>query len=247
MNQQQNSNYQRQGNGMFPSILIIALAVLGGWYYYQSQQRADQLTKQGLETIQAAQNQVNAAMQQANSAIQDATSQANSIMNQANKMMHETAGIDANNPNAKARIDLGKVILTPGSVEANISSYLNDKNAKIDSNKRFVLNQVSFPEKGATLNAQSQSQIALISEIIKSSPTAKVLISGFTDNKGIPGANNTLSQARADSVRAAMLSQGISADRIEAKGFGDKNPIADNATAEGRALNQRIELSFLAK
>lgn len=247
MNQQPNSNFQRQGNGMLPSLLIIALAVLGGWYYYQSQQRADQLTKQGLETIQAAQNQMNAAMQQANSAIQDATSQANSMMNQANKMMHETSGIIADNQNAKARVDLGKVILTPGSVEANISSYLNDKNAKLDSNKKFILNQISFLDNGVALTAPSQAQIALVSEIIKSSPTAKVLISSFTDNQGIPGANITLSQSRADSVRNAMISQGVSADRIQAKGFGDKNPVADNSTAEGRALNQRIELSFLAK
>lgn len=243
MNQQ---NYQRQGNGMLPSLVIIALAVLGGWYYYQSQQKADQLTKQGLETIQAAQNQINNAMEQANSAMQNASNQANNMMNQANEMMKNSAGMLADDPSAKARMNPG-LVLNPGSVESKIFNYLNDKNAKLDTNKRFLLSQISFNEKSGTLTPQSQTHIAQISEVLKTAPASRVLISGFTDNQGVPGANKTLSQGRADSVRNAMIAQGIASDRIQAIGMGDKNPIGDNNTPQGRATNNRIELSFLAK
>jgi chemotaxis protein MotB len=80
----------------------------------------------------------------------------------------------------------------------------------------------------------------------------KLLVSGFTDNAPIGPAlrregvtsNQELSQKRADAVMAFLVSQGVRQDMVEAKGFGEADPVASNATAAGRAKNRRVELSL---
>jgi OmpA-OmpF porin, OOP family len=67
---------------------------------------------------------------------------------------------------------------------------------------------------------------------------------GHTDNTGTDAVNEKLSQKRADAVAQYFAKQGISADRISAKGFGSTQPIADNKTSAGRAQNRRTEFMF---
>jgi OOP family OmpA-OmpF porin len=69
-------------------------------------------------------------------------------------------------------------------------------------------------------------------------------VSGHTDNRGNPAANQKLSQARAQAVRAYLTSRGIAATRMTATGYGDKKPVADNNTPEGLQRNRRIEFSI---
>jgi outer membrane protein OmpA-like peptidoglycan-associated protein len=71
--------------------------------------------------------------------------------------------------------------------------------------------------------------------------TARLEISGHTDDAGKKAANKKLSQERADAVRDYLVSKGIEADRIKAVGYGDEKPIAPNDTSEGRQKNRRIE------
>ena len=66
-------------------------------------------------------------------------------------------------------------------------------------------------------------------------------IAGYTDNTGDPAANVTLSQQRADSVRAALVSAGVDPSMLVAKGYGSANPMATNDTPEGKFRNRRIE------
>jgi OOP family OmpA-OmpF porin len=73
-------------------------------------------------------------------------------------------------------------------------------------------------------------------------PEKRVRLSAHTDSVGSEPYNDALSQRRADSVRAYLVSRGIDASRIEARGFGESSPIADNSTDEGRAQNRRVEL-----
>jgi outer membrane protein OmpA-like peptidoglycan-associated protein len=63
-----------------------------------------------------------------------------------------------------------------------------------------------------------------------------------TDSQGAATANQELSQRRARAVRDYLVSRGISADRVTSQGFGSNRPIGDNATAEGRANNRRVEI-----
>jgi outer membrane protein OmpA-like peptidoglycan-associated protein len=64
---------------------------------------------------------------------------------------------------------------------------------------------------------------------------------------GAPEANQKLSEARARNVRAALVELGIADDRLASEGYGEQHPVADNATAEGRAKNRRISLRVTQK
>jgi len=70
-------------------------------------------------------------------------------------------------------------------------------------------------------------------------------VAGHTDSSGNDMLNMELSQSRAESVVEYLVSAGIARERMKAKGYGESRPVADNATAEGRAKNRRVELKRL--
>jgi outer membrane protein OmpA-like peptidoglycan-associated protein len=73
-------------------------------------------------------------------------------------------------------------------------------------------------------------------------PESKMVVEGHTDSQGAAEFNQKLSQQRAEAVRSYLVTRGIAADRISAEGFGPSRAIGDNATAEGRANNRRVEI-----
>jgi outer membrane protein OmpA-like peptidoglycan-associated protein len=111
----------------------------------------------------------------------------------------------------------------------------------------FDFDRLRFETGSATLEPASRAQILEISEILKAYPRTRAKIGGYTDNTGDPAQNRALSQARAESVVNALVGLGVAADRLEAEGYGDAHPAADNATEEGRARNWRIALRVTAK
>lgn len=70
-------------------------------------------------------------------------------------------------------------------------------------------------------------------------------VEAYTDSSGAPSGNLRVSQARADAVARLLTEAGVLVDRVSAKGFGEQNPIADNATTEGQALNRRVVVRVL--
>lgn len=78
--------------------------------------------------------------------------------------------------------------------------------------------------------------------LLKGNPDLKLSIVGNTDNVGAHDYNLKLSQARAATVVAELVKDGIAADRLESSGDGPDKPIASNDTGEGRAKNRRVEL-----
>lgn len=126
--------------------------------------------------------------------------------------------------------------LTTG--EALKISYSDEITSEVSS-KSY---QIQFETGSAIIKAESYSQL---DEILKSSVVAeglKVGVYGHTDNVGKEAANQTLSEQRANSVKNYLISKGIATERIESKGFGSSQPIADNGTAAGKAQNRRVQI-----
>jgi outer membrane protein OmpA-like peptidoglycan-associated protein len=84
--------------------------------------------------------------------------------------------------------------------------------------------------------------LAKVSGIVLAYPSLHLQVEGHTDSVGSDEYNQQLSERRADAVRDYIVQQGISAQSIEAKGFGKTDPIASNETTEGRQQNRRVEL-----
>jgi OOP family OmpA-OmpF porin len=79
-------------------------------------------------------------------------------------------------------------------------------------------------------------------------PQTTTTVEGYTDSVGSEAYNQQLSQRRADAVRQVMVDEyGVAADRVSAVGEGESDPVASNDTAEGRALNRRVEASVEAQ
>lgn len=112
----------------------------------------------------------------------------------------------------------------------------------IKSDQRIVLNNIFFDVDQYVLKDESFPELQSVLKLMKANPKMKIEISGHTDNTGSEQHNNQLSENRALAVVNYLKANGIEASRLQSKGFGASQPVADNATAEGRALNRRIEM-----
>ncbi len=106
---------------------------------------------------------------------------------------------------------------------------------------KIVTHGILFDVDKATLRPESMGTLNQIKRIMTQNPALKFEIDGHTDNTGAAAHNLTLSQQRADAVKAQLVSMGIDGARLSTKGFGDTKPMADNATPEGQANNRRVE------
>lgn len=110
-----------------------------------------------------------------------------------------------------------------------------------------VLKNVYFNTDKFDLLNESKAELNKLAELLRANPTMKIELGGHTDNVGNKTYNQKLSENRAKSVFDYLVSQGIAASRLSYKGYGDTQPIADNTTEEGRALNRRTEFKVTAR
>ena len=108
--------------------------------------------------------------------------------------------------------------------------------------KNLTLQGVTFATAKADLLAESNAALDKVAESLAANPDVKIAVEGYTDNRGGAAINRKLSQARAESVRNYLISKGVLADNITAKGFGPAKPTAPNTTEAGRSQNRRVEL-----
>ncbi len=118
------------------------------------------------------------------------------------------------------------------------AKYASEISSKVSSKSYSI----EFATGSATIEPTSYQQLDEIFESAVVGEGLKVGIEGHTDNVGNSEANMQLSAKRAAAVKAYMLRKGISAQRLEAKGFGSTKPVADNETAAGRSRNRRVEI-----
>ena len=152
-----------------------------------------------------------------------------------------------------------KETVQTGLLDDDGDGVINDKdkcpntppNTRVDGDgctlpKVLRLDGVTFEFNKARLRPDSQTILNSVTEIMKRYPDLQVELAGYTDSVGGAAYNLRLSQARAEAVKAYLTSSGgIEAGRIKAKGYGKENPVADNATDEGRERNRRVELHTL--
>ncbi|HKW49536.1 MAG TPA: OmpA family protein [Gemmatimonadaceae bacterium] len=133
------------------------------------------------------------------------------------------------------------------SSESRLLIFVKDPSRQIDKTSWFELDHVNFANNSATILPESQEQIGNVVAVMKAYPNTHIKIGGYTDNVGNPTANLHLSQRRAEAVRRAFVQQGVSTDRVQAEGYGDEHPVADNSTDAGRAQNRRIAVLVTQK
>lgn len=109
----------------------------------------------------------------------------------------------------------------------------------------IVLEGVVFAVNSDELIGDSTTILDAAARSLKPYPELRVEVGGHTDWQGSSSYNQKLSERRANAVRRYLIGQGIAADNLTAKGYGEVQPIADNHTAEGRAKNRRVELRMM--
>jgi OmpA-OmpF porin, OOP family len=116
---------------------------------------------------------------------------------------------------------------------------------QFEAPKAFVLDNCTFETGKAELKPEAYTVLDELVEYLKRKDDEKIEVGGHTDDVGKAEANMTLSQNRANTVRAYLLMKGIAPERVTAQGYGLTQPVAENDTAEGRALNRRTEVKIL--
>jgi OOP family OmpA-OmpF porin len=110
-----------------------------------------------------------------------------------------------------------------------------------------VVKGIQFDFAKATIRRESNKLLDEAVKVLQQYPDLRISISGHTDNVGEPAKNLELSQQRADAVKTYFVGKGVDATRIETRGAGETEPVADNATDKGRQENRRIEFKLIQK
>lgn len=105
-------------------------------------------------------------------------------------------------------------------------------------------NNLLFDTAKADLKPVAADSVNQISDILKKYPENKIIVVGFTDDRGSDAYNQNLSLQRAQAVRLSMVGRGVPASALEAVGMGEASPVAPNTTEEGRSKNRRVELQI---
>src|SRR6185437_14088518 len=135
---------------------------------------------------------------------------------------------------ASARFALKRHRESANSLENSIAKY-----------GTVAIYGIHFDTASARIRPESTPALDQVLALIRHNPKLRWAIAGHTDNQGGTGYNVVLSLQRAQSVVAWLEKHGIAANRLVAKGYGETRPVGDNATAAGRALNRRVEVSVV--
>jgi len=130
------------------------------------------------------------------------------------------------------------VIGLAGAVEPPMLDALREE---LNKTGKLVL-YINFDFNKATIRPDAAPILSQVVKLLAADPSLQFSVNGYTDNVGTRDYNQKLSESRATAVLAALVAGGIDKSRLDAAGFGQESPIADNTTEKGRAKNRRVEL-----
>lgn len=134
---------------------------------------------------------------------------------------------------------------TDQSVMGELSQFL--ANPAAVAPRAFSLRELNFPTGSAALSSEGSATATALAALLNQHATARIRIVGHTDNVGVESANQKLSMDRAEALKQSLISQGIAPDRIETAGMGSVQPVADNASEDGRSQNRRIDIEVIRR
>ena len=136
----------------------------------------------------------------------------------------------------------GTAVVLPGL--STVGTYLGSTEAVP---RTFVFEKLNFDTAKSDIREQDREEISALASALKQYPNSRMRIVGYADARGNAAANATLGKDRAESVKAALVAQGVSAERLETASGGETDPVDTNATATGQAENRRAELIVLQR
>ncbi len=191
-------------------------------------------------------NAVKDAANKTGNVVKDGANKAgNAIKDGANKAADATSNAAGKAANAAKSLGAKALGFVANTNEALFANDLSSGKAKVGSN--YILDKVNFASGSANLEQSSYGQLNNIIKVMKNYPSLKIDLVGHTDNTGNAGANQTLSERRANAVRNYIAGKGINKNRLGSKGLGGAKPVASNATSEGKRKNRRVEAVITAR
>jgi OOP family OmpA-OmpF porin len=116
---------------------------------------------------------------------------------------------------------------------------------RVEGTRITTFDNVHFRSGSDEILEDSHPMLVEVAAVLRANPDMRVRVEGHTDNEGDPGVNLQLSQRRAESVRRFLVQHGVEEQRLRARGFGERRPIASNATPAGRLRNRRVEFHII--
>jgi outer membrane protein OmpA-like peptidoglycan-associated protein len=141
--------------------------------------------------------------------------------------------------------NLGQLYLTiidEKGFSRSLTFSADEMKQALDQDGRIALYGILFDIDKATLQQDSIKELTHMVTLLRQNPDLKLEIQGHTDSQGTDSYNRTLSQKRAETVKSFLQLFGIQGERLQAKGYGETEPVASNDNDEGRARNRRVEL-----
>ena len=170
---------------------------------------------------------------------QTAPKEANGQLNADGDFVYNTGEIEEVVLSGGKAIGLGK----ESQLWSLYNGVKNNDKTLLSSDNWFTIENLYFNTGSSDLKATSEAQLSNLAEIMKAYPNLKVKLGGYTDNTGNATSNQKLSQDRANATKAKLETLGITADRVEAEGFGSQFPVCPaNDTDECKAKNRRIDV-----
>lgn len=113
-----------------------------------------------------------------------------------------------------------------------------------NSTELVMSSDITFETDKSAIRENFYPTMDSVATVLKKYSNNSIIVTGYTDNTGTKTHNQTLSEARAQNVGNYLVSKGVSMYRVSTNGMGENNPVASNATAQGRAKNRRVEITL---